>query len=385
MVLTLENVSLAIERNLILEQVSFEVPIGKVLVILGNSGAGKSKLLEVVAGLRKNRTGKIIYGGQDLSRLEPQARKIGFVFQDYALFPHMTAAENILFGLKARQASVSEQEKWLKFVAVELKIDHLLKRFPAELSGGQQQRVALARCMVLRPEILLLDEPLSALDAASRERLVMLMKRIQRKYKVTMLYVTHDHNEARFMGDQVLVIDQGRVVQIGPPEMIFTRPVSRFVAHFTATRNILPGIIGECCGAGQALVEVAGVQLLSTSYPADCAAVWVCIRPEHFSFVDNMSVAAFSPVSDKSAVPESAQTAVESFISGYRISQIIPQSGATVLVELRSFSERLLVLASNRRIADNDLSVGSLVNLAVSAGHVHCLPRQPDDIYCRPE
>jgi len=385
MALLLENVSLAIERNLILDQISFEVPIGQVLVILGNSGAGKSKLLEVVAGLRKNRTGKIIYGGRDLSRLEPQERKIGFVFQDYALFPHMTAAENILFGLNARQAPISEQKKWLKLVAVELKIDHLLKRFPAELSGGQQQRVALARCMVLRPEILLLDEPLSALDAANRERLIMLMKRIQKKYRVTMLYVTHDHNEARFMGDQILVIDQGRVVQIGSPEMIFARPVSRFVAHFTATRNILPGRIGKRCGADKALVEVVGVQLQSTSFSADCEAVWVCIRPEHFSFVDDISGAALSLVSEKLAAPESTQTTADNLISGYRISQIIPQSGVTVLVELRSFSERLLVLASNRRVADHDLSVGGLVNIAVAAEHVHCLPRQPDDIYCRPE
>jgi ABC-type sugar transport system ATPase subunit len=385
MALLLENVSLAIERNLILDQISFEVPIGQVLVILGNSGAGKSKLLEVVAGLRKNRTGKIIYGGRDLSQLTPQARKIGFVFQDYALFPHMTAAENILFGLKARQAAIVEQKKWLQLVAAELKIDHLLKRFPAELSGGQQQRVALARCMVLRPEILLLDEPLSALDAASRERLVMLMKRIQKKYKVTMLYVTHDHNEARFMGDQVLVIDQGRVVQIGSPEMIFARPVSRFVAHFTATRNILPGRIRKPCGAGQILVEVAGMQLLSTSFPADCAEVWVCIRPEHFSFVDDVFGEALLSVSGKPALPGATQTVADNVISGFQISQIIPQSGATVLVELRNLSERLLVLASNRRVADHDLSVGSLVNITVAAEHVHCLPRQPDDIYCRPE
>lgn len=385
MALILENVSLEIEHNLILEKISFQVPIGQVLVILGNSGAGKSKLLEVVAGLSKNRTGRIIYGGRDLSRLEPQSRKIGFVFQDYALFPHMTAAENILFGLKARQASISEQEKWLKLVAVELKIDHLLKRFPAELSGGQQQRVALARCMVLRPEILLLDEPLSALDAASRERLVMLMKKIQKKYRVTMLYVTHDHNEARFMGDQVLVIDQGRVVQMGSPEMIFSRPVSRFVAHFTATRNILPGRILKDCGAGRALVEVVGMQLLSASFPADCQSVWVCIRPEHLSFADDVPVSGLSPESDSLVVAESTQTSGDNIISGFQVAQIIPQSGATVLLELRNLSERLLLLVSNRRVADHDLSVGCRVKLSVAAEYVHCLPRLPDDIYCRPD
>ena len=197
----------------------------------------------------------------------------------------MTAEANILFGLKARRAPLVEQKKWLKAVAAELKIEHLLKRFPAELSGGQQQRVALARCLVLRPQVLLLDEPLSALDAASRERLALLIKKIQKKYNVTMLYVTHDHNEARYMGDQVLVLDQGKVVQMGPPEEIFSRPLSRFVAHFTATRNILPGRIIEFRAGGEALVEVAGNRLISTSFPVSGVDVWVCLRPEHLNLL----------------------------------------------------------------------------------------------------
>ncbi|MEA1921370.1 MAG: ABC transporter ATP-binding protein [Pseudomonadota bacterium] len=368
MTLVLENVSLQIDRNPILEQISFRLPVGQVLVVLGNSGAGKSKLLEVIAGLLRNQSGRIVFGGRDLSTLSPQEREIGFVFQDYALFPNMTAEENILFGLQARQAPLREQTKWLKAVAVELKIDHLLKRFPAELSGGQQQRVALARCMVLRPEVLLLDEPLSALDAASRERLALLMKMIQKKYRVTMLYVTHDHNEARFMGDQVLVVDQGRVVQTGSPEEIFSRPISRFVAHFTATRNILPGRIRERCGEGQALVEVVGTQLVSTSFPAQGEEVWVCIRPEHFSFVE-----ASLKITD------------ENLISGYRISQIIPQSGVTVLVELMNQGARLMVFIAHCEIEQRGLRVDSEVTLTVPANHVHCLPRQPEDIYCRPE
>ncbi|MEA3333436.1 MAG: ABC transporter ATP-binding protein [Pseudomonadota bacterium] len=380
MTLLLEDVSLQIDRNPILEQISFRLPIGQVLVVLGNSGAGKSKLLEVIAGLLRNQSGRIIFGGRDLGTLSPQERKIGFVFQDYALFPHMTAEENILFGLQSRQAPSREQTKWLKAVTAELKIDHLLGRFPAELSGGQQQRVALARCMVLRPEVLLLDEPLSALDAASRERLALLMKKIQKKYRVTMLYVTHDHNEARFMGDQVLVVDRGRAVQMGSPEEIFSRPISRFVAHFTATRNILPGRIRERCGVGQALVEVVGVQLMSTSFPVQGDEVWVCIRPEHFSFVEASSAVSLQ-ISDKISDEMSA----ENLISGYRISQIIPQSGVTVLVELMRRRERLMVFASNRRVEEWGLLVGLEVSLSVAGSHVHCLSRQPRDIYCRPQ
>ncbi len=367
MTLILDKISLVIDRQPILEQISFQLSVGQSLVVLGNSGAGKSKLLEVVAGLRRNQGGKLSYAGQDLGPLSPQERKIGFVFQDYALFPNMTAEANILFGLQARRALLAEQKKWLKAVAVELKIEHLLKRFPAELSGGQQQRVALARCMVLRPEVLLLDEPLSALDAASRERLALLIKKIQKKYNVTMLYVTHDHNEARYMGDQVLVLDQGKVVQMGPPEEIFLRPVSRFVAHFTATRNILPGRIIEHRAGGKALVEVAGTQLISTSFPVPGGDVWVCLRPEYLNLFEVLD------------------GALDNRISGYQIVQIIAQSGVTVLLELMQQGQRLLVFASNREIEQKKLRVGVEVELNVAAKQVHCLPRQAEDIYCRPE
>ena len=379
MTLILDKVSLNIDGHPILKQISFRLSIGQSLVVLGNSGAGKSKLLEVVAGLLKHQSGKISFAGREQDTLSPQERKIGFVFQDYALFPHLTAEANILFGLKARQAPIKEQAKWLKAVAAELKIDHLLKRFPAELSGGQQQRVALARCMVFRPEVLLLDEPLSALDAASRERLALLMKKIQKKYRVTMLYVTHDHNEARYMGDQVLVIDQGRVIQMGKPEEIFSRPVSRFVAHFTATRNILPGRITKRCGDDLARVEVASGELMSTSFPARGEDVWVCLRPEYLSLSDTLP-----EVSDRISDARSGKLAAN-FVSGYRIVQIIPQSGVTVLVELVKQGERLLVFASNREIEQQGLHVNSDVELTVDAGQVHCLPRQAEDIYCRPE
>ncbi|MBN2807863.1 MAG: ABC transporter ATP-binding protein [Deltaproteobacteria bacterium] len=380
MTLILDKVSLDIDHHPILEEISFKQPLGQSLVVLGNSGAGKSKLLEVVAGLRRHQRGKISHAGRDLGPLSPQERRIGFVFQDYALFPHMTAAANILFGLQARRAPASEQGKWLKAVAAELKIDHLLQRFPGELSGGQQQRVALARCLVLRPEVLLLDEPLSALDAASRERLALLMKKIQQKYRVTMLYVTHDHNEARYMGDQVLVLDQGKVVQMGEPEEIFARPVSRFVAHFTATRNILPGRIRERCHDGLARLEFAGGELMAGSFPVSGDEVWVCLRPEH------LSLAAGSEAKSRcSAETFSAERPWVNFISGYRIAQIIPQSGGTVLLELINRGERLLVFASNRRLEEQGLCLNVEVELKVGAQHVHCLLRQPDDIYCRPE
>ncbi len=378
MSLELNEVSLEIDRELILDRVSLKLPAGQSLVVLGNSGAGKSKLLEVIAGLIRNQYGRIAFRNRELTPLPPQERGVGFVFQDYALFPHMNAGENILFGLNARKASSAEKSKWLKAVTEELRIDHLLERFPAELSGGQQQRVALARSMVLRPEVLLLDEPLSALDAASRERLALLIKRIQKKYKVTMIYVTHDHNEARFMGDQVLVLEAGKVVQIGSPEVIFARPGSRFVAHFTATRNIFPGRIVDQYDDRRALVEFPGGRLISASFPEAGAEVWVCLRPEHLALVSSKTVAG------ELAGNVGKETAGANQLNGYRINQFIPQGGVTVLVELEKEGNRLMVFSASRKVEQKELVVGSEVKLAVAASHVHCLPRQPDDIYCQP-
>ncbi len=378
MSLELNEVSLEIDRELILDRVSLKLPAGQSLVVLGNSGAGKSKLLEVIAGLIRNQYGRIAFRNRELTPLPPQERGVGFVFQDYALFPHMNAGENILFGLNARKASSAEKSKWLKAVTEELRIDHLLERFPAELSGGQQQRVALARSMVLRPEVLLLDEPLSALDAASRERLALLIKRIQKKYKVTMIYVTHDHNEARFMGDQVLVLEAGKVVQIGSPEVIFARPGSRFVAHFTATRNIFPGRIVDQYDDRRALVEFPGGRLISASFPEAGAEVWVCLRPEHLALVSS-ETAAGELIGNVGKEPAGANQ-----LNGYRINQFIPQGGVTVLVELEKEGNRLMVFSASRKVEQKELVVGSEVKLAVAASHVHCLPRQPDDIYCQP-
>ena len=373
MTLELNDVSLEIDRELILDRVSFKLAAGQSLVVLGNSGAGKSKLLEVIAGLIKNQRGQIRLGGQGIDMLPPQERGIGFVFQDYALFPHMNARENILFGLNARNASEEEKSKWLKAVTAELRIDHLLERFPTELSGGQQQRVALARSMVLRPEVLLLDEPLSALDAASRERLALLIKKIQKKYRVTMLYVTHDHNEARFMGDQVLVLDAGKVVQKGSPAEIFSRPNSRFVAHFTATRNIVPAQIVKLYDTEKALVEFFGNRLMSTSFPLHGGEVWVCLRPEHLDLV-------YGDTARKGA----NELMPVNRISGYRISQFIPQGGVTVLVELEKGGSRLMVFSSSRKVELKELVIGDQADLVVTAANVHCLPRQADDIYCQP-
>ena len=378
--LVLEKITLEINRRKILKDISLGLEKGKLLVVLGNSGAGKSKLLEVVAGLAGEHEGEIFYDGQPLCGRPPQARPVGLVFQDYALFPHLRVRENILFGLRSRRAPGSEQRRWLEAVSRELRIDHLLGRLPAELSGGQQQRVALARCLVLRPEILLLDEPLSALDAATRERLALLIKKIQERFSVTMLYVTHDHTEARFMADRILVLEEGAVVQEGLPEEIFNRPQDRFIAHFTATRNILPGRVVERHGAGRALVEVAGERLFSSSVPEQEDDVWVCLRPE-FLVLEKAGEIATSGVMGISG------SGRENRIDGCRIRRLLPQAGATLLVEMEGGREkvRLLAFAFGREQAAMGLGLepGRELAVRVDPGHVHCLPRHPDDPYCR--
>jgi ABC-type sugar transport system ATPase subunit len=378
--LVLEKVSLRLKKRPILKDIGLRLEKGRLLVVLGNSGAGKSKLLEVIAGLAGQHSGRIFYAGRRLCQLPPQARPVGLVFQDYALFPHLKVRENILFGLQSRRAPLAEQEKWLGAVTRELRIDHLLERFPAELSGGQQQRVALARCLVLRPEILLLDEPLSALDAATRERLALLIKRIQEKFAVTMLYVTHDHTEARFMGDRILVLEEGEVIQEGPPDEIFNRPRDRFVAHFTATRNILPGRIIERRGAGPerlALVEVAGERLCSASFPETGEDVWVCLRPE-FLVLEEAGREKGDEVVKRAAAPANR-------ISGCRVRRLLPQAGATLLVEMEGGKERvrLLAFAFGREQAALGLEPGRELAVGITPAHVHCLPRRPEDPYCR--
>ena len=376
--LVLEKVGLELGRRPVLKNISVSLEKGELLVVLGNSGAGKSKLLEVIAGLAGEHSGQIFYAGRRLCGLPPQARPVGLVFQDYALFPHLKVRENILFGLRNRRASALEQEKWLFAVTRELRIDHLLERFPSQLSGGQQQRVALARCLVLRPEILLLDEPLSALDAATRERLALLIKRIQERFSVTMLYVTHDHTEARFMGDRILVLEEGEVIQEGPPDEIFNRPRDRFVAHFTATRNILPGRVGERCDKNMAWVEVAGQRLLTASFPEAGGDVWVCLRPE-FLVLENAGKESLA-----TAGPELEKTPVNR-ITGCRIRRLLPQAGATLLVELEKGEEktRFLAFAFGREKERLGLEAGRRLDLRITAEHVHCLPRNPDDPYCR--
>ena len=224
-----------------LQEIDLYIAPGETFVILGPTGAGKTVLLETVAGLHRPDKGSILLGNEDITDLPPEKRGIGFVYQDYALFPHLDVAGNIAFGLKLHRLGKSAIEKRVAETSKLLAVDHLLHRSPKTLSGGERQRVALARALVLQPRLLLLDEPLGALDPETREGLQCEMARLHRELGTTTIHVTHDFEEAVALGDRIAIIHAGRVVQVGSPEKIFRRPASEFVARFVGVRNVFQG------------------------------------------------------------------------------------------------------------------------------------------------
>lgn len=218
------------------ERATFSIGAGEFFTLLGPSGCGKTTLLRLIAGLEEPESGKIILEDVDMTLLPPQQRPVNTVFQSYALFPHMTVFENISFGPRMKNRPAAEIETDVKTALRMVRMEDLARRKPQELSGGQQQRVALARALINKPRVLLLDEPLSALDYKLRKDMRGELKRLQAETGITFIFVTHDQDEALSMSDRIAVMDKGRVLQIGTPQEIYARPSCRFVADF----------IGEC-------------------------------------------------------------------------------------------------------------------------------------------
>ena len=230
----------------VVKNFSLDVTKGSFTTLLGPSGCGKTTLLRLISGFLEPSTGTIELNGTNQKGIEPDKRKIGMVFQDYALFPHMTVRQNILFGLKIKRdklsnkkLSKSRQEEKAAKIAENLDLQNLLDRFPNELSGGQQQRVALARSLVLDPEILLMDEPLSSLDTKLREKVREELKVIQQKLKITTVYVTHDQEEALSLSDKIAVINDGSLLQYGTPRELYFKPQDNFTADFVGRANFV--------------------------------------------------------------------------------------------------------------------------------------------------
>ena len=224
-----------------LQDINLSISEGEYFIILGPTGAGKTVLLESIAGLYPIKSGEIRLRGKEITRLEPEKRGISIVYQDHALFPHLSVKDNIIFGLKLRKQPKAGVEAALDWIAELLDISHLLSRKPDTLSGGEQQKVALARALSIKPEVLLLDEPLSALDPETREGVQKELRQLHNRLKITTIHVTHDFEEAIALGDHIAVLGEGCIKQVGTPEQIFRQPNSEFIARFAMTRNIFTG------------------------------------------------------------------------------------------------------------------------------------------------
>jgi putative spermidine/putrescine transport system ATP-binding protein len=279
------------------DDISIDIRRGEFITLLGPSGSGKTTTLMMVAGFEDPTSGAIELDGKDLTRQKPYHRNIGVVFQNYALFPHMTVERNVAFPLRMRAAPKHDIARRVGEALALVGLGGFAGRYPSELSGGQQQRVALARGLVFRPDVLLLDEPLGALDKKLREQMQVELKRIHREVGVTMVYVTHDQTEAMTMSDRVAVFNQGKLEQVAPPLEVYRHPLTRFVGEFIGDSNFLDGRI-EGAGAGSVVLE--GLGEVSTGSAASLAPgpVHVLIRPERLRPCEDGAAEQFAKVVD---------------------------------------------------------------------------------------
>lgn len=275
---------------------------GSFTTLLGPSGCGKTTLLRMIAGLEFPTTGDILVGGRRVNDVPIHKRNLGLVFQNYALFPHKTIGENIAFGLKYRGVPKEDARKKVTEALNIVRLPGVEERFPTQLSGGQQQRIALARAIVVEPDVLLLDEPLSALDANLREEMRVELKAIQNRIGVTTIFVTHDQSEALAMSDKIVVMSAGRVEQIGTPELVYNRPASEFVTTFLGNANILSGTV-KALNDGTAEVEVPALGSIfamleaSESQPLKSGTpVKLSIKAEKLALEDQRTADAYDSV-----------------------------------------------------------------------------------------
>ncbi len=257
-----------------LDGLSLTLAPGELVALLGPSGCGKTTALRLVAGLEEANSGRIVFGGEDVTNVPANKREIGMVFQAYSLFPHMTAMQNVAFGMQLHRVSAAERRKRAGEMLELVGLSPHAHKFAHQLSGGQQQRVALARALAIQPKVLLLDEPLSALDAKVRSRLRDEIRRVQLEVGITTLFVTHDQEEALAIADRVGVMNAGRIEQLGPPMVVYSRPATPFVASFVGLTNRLAGLVRG--GA----VEVRGTRLPLVQPEAPDGPAIALVRPE---------------------------------------------------------------------------------------------------------
>ena len=290
--LVLGNLTIAYGDVAAVKDVSLTVPDGEFLTLLGPSGCGKSTTLFAVAGLTRASSGRIALGdtvffdGGTGRSVPPERRNIGLVFQSYALWPHKTVAGNLAFPLELRKVNRADRDRAIAEALDLVEMGRYAERYPFELSGGQQQRVALARALVYRPNLLLLDEPLSNLDAKLRERARVWLRELQERLDVTTIYVTHDQSEALAVSDRIAVMNDGAIRQLGTPLEIYERPHDVFVADFIGSSNFLEGTVVERSEAGSRVRLLDGTTIAATAAPAGDPETLVAVRPERIALAD---------------------------------------------------------------------------------------------------
>jgi len=293
--ITFEGLSKHFGQVKAVDGISVDIQDGEFICLLGPSGCGKTTTLRLMAGLEQPTHGRILINGKDVTDAKPKERDIGMVFQDYALFPHMTISDNISYPLKVRGASVAERKARADEVARSLQIQHLLERRPAQISGGQQQRTSVARAVVHKPQVFLFDEPLSNLDAKLRLEARSFLKHLQSELGVTSLYVTHDQAEAMALADRIAVMDSGKIVQFAPPLTVYHQPATEFVANFVGSppMNLLPVTLQDGYLRSDIVDLPVGHLAARLTGVRDGAQLKLGVRPEHLELGARENCAVF--------------------------------------------------------------------------------------------
>jgi len=340
------------------DKVSFEVRENEFFSLLGPSGCGKTTLLRMIAGLETPTSGELQIAGEDMKQCPANERPVNMVFQSYAVFPHMTVADNVAYGLKVTGTPASEIGPRVKEALEGVRLDHLAARKPDQLSGGQRQRVALARALIKRPRVLLLDEPMSALDAKLREQMQWELTSLQKAVGITFLMVTHDQQEALSMSDRIAVMDNGRIAQLDTPRRLYEEPVNRFVADFIGRINLIKPTYLERSNNGTMVGIADAGQLLVTAAAPD-GDLSLAIRPEHIRLHhEPMAVAA-----DNSAVCVQAQVVQQAFM------------GDSTQLTVESLAGDRLTITQRREntSAESSISPGDTVYAVWTAAHCRLL------------
>ncbi|WP_192182953.1 ABC transporter ATP-binding protein [Mesorhizobium amorphae] len=340
------------------DNVSLEVQAGEFFSLLGPSGSGKTTLLMMLAGFDEPTSGRLVVGDRDLTRVPANKRNIGMVFQKYALFPHMSVADNIAFPLRMRGLSRAERDERVRRALAMVKLEGYDSRMPGQLSGGQQQRIALARAIVFNPPVILMDEPLGALDKKLRQHLQLEIKQLQERLGATVIYVTHDQEEALTMSDRIAVLNSGKVMQFGQPSALYHKPANAFVADFLGEMNFIPGeVVGserdECqvrVGAAVVTAQAPDGLKLQTG-----TKVRIAVRPERMSIL-----------------AEDAARERTSRLSGHVTQLVFNGASLIVLVELDQGPTVRASVNTQSKLAE--LQVGEAISVAWSARDAHAYP-----------